>query len=44
MGRIQEVENLLLKKKLRTTPGASLCLFHSATFDSHTQAGLVVTV
>lgn len=44
MGRIQEVENLLLKKKLRTTPGASLCLFHSATFDSHMQAGLVVTV
>ena len=44
MGRIQEVENLLLKKKLRTTPAASIYLFHSARFDSHTQAGLVVTV
>lgn len=44
MGRIQEVENLLLKKKLRTTPAASMYLFHSAGFDSHTQSGLVVTV
>ena len=30
MGRIQEVENLLLKKKLRITPVASIYLFHSA--------------
>ena len=30
MGRIQEMENLLLKKKLRTTPVASIYLFHSA--------------
>lgn len=42
MGRIQEVENLLLKKKLRTAPVASVYLFHSAKFDSHTQAGLVI--